>query len=169
VSGRVTDTTITDWLVWARNFGEVVAYRVGSGRARRFRVRVTPGITRNGAPLRPKGGLLDFFGHTEEDVVPAELMLTAREALVFAYGCAVGRAAALADGEQEEWRVAMEEAWTPEARAAFHNRREAAREADVEERDREVAEQEERRQQRIAEHRRRKAAAARVLDEGGSS
>jgi hypothetical protein len=63
----------------------------------------------------------------------------------------------------------MEEAWTPEARAAFHNRREAAREADVEERDREVAEQEERRQQRIAEHRRRKAAAARVLDEGGSS
>src|SRR4051812_23991071 len=100
MSKRVTDSMVGDWLIWARNFGEIVAYNDGrgpykyarKGESRRFRIRLTPGVTRDGTPFRPKEGILDIFGHGPENVVPSELMLTAREALVFGMGCAAGRA-----------------------------------------------------------------------------
>lgn len=157
---RVTDEMVRGWLAWARNYEEVIAYRVGSGAGRRFRVRVTPGVTRDGAPYRPKQGMLDILGHNAEDVVPAELMLTARETLVFAMGCATGRASALAGAKR--WH---EEDWTPEEQAAFAGRREDVREADREELEREAAEREEARQQRMAAHRRRRDG-ARALSGG---
>src|SRR4051794_28337323 len=102
MSTRVTDDMVSHWLIWARNFREIVNYSTGGrydierrrGTARRFRIRLTPGITANGGPFRAKEGIVDILGHDANDVVPHELMLTAREALIFGYGCAVGRAAA---------------------------------------------------------------------------
>lgn len=169
---RVTDAMVEHWLVWARNFGEVVAYSTGRGPyvrrsgPRRFRIRLTPGITANGDPFRPKQGILDILGHTEEDVVPAELMLTAREALVFGMGCAAGRAAALM-GREAEWQRDREAAWTPAEREAFAARREQAREANRADLDRERDEWDAERQRRVDAHRRRKAGGPQAL-EGGS-
>lgn len=153
---RVTDVMVSDWLVWARNFGEVVAYRVGRGGARRVRVRVPPGVTCDGAPFRPKQGVFDFVGHAPDDVVPSELMLTAREAIVFGMGCAVGRAAAFV-GAEHEWQRERAEEWTPEVREEFVRWREDVREADRLDLEREAVEREAERQRRMAEHRRRKA------------
>lgn len=155
---RVTDDMVRTWLAWARNFGEVVAWRVGSGSGRRFRVRLPAGITKDGAPFRPREGFLDITGHDGADVVPAELMLTAREALIFGMGCAVGRTAALA-GECPAWRA---EDWTPAERAAFVERREEARAADRADLEREALEREEARLRRAEAFRRRR-------EQGGSS
>lgn len=159
---RVTDDMVRHWLDWARNFGEVVAYRVGSGSARRFRVRVPPGITNDGSPFRLRQGLFDITGHDENDVVPAELMLTAREALVFGMGCAVGRTAALMEAEKD-WQRARQEEWSPELRTEFARLRQEARDANRAELDQEAAEHEEERQRRIAEYRRRKEAETNAL------
>jgi hypothetical protein len=159
---RVTDEMVEKWLVWARNFGEVVAYRVGSGQARRFRVRLPAGITRDGAPCRPRQGMLDILGHETGDVVPTELMLTAREALVFAYGCAAGRAARLA-GDCPMWF----EPWSPEAREQFEANRQEVVEANLADLEREAAAREAARLRRMAEHRRRREGTAQIT-EGGS-
>lgn len=161
---RVTDSMVSDWLIWARNFGEVAAYKVGKGsNRRRVRVRLTPGITRNGRPFRPREGLFDLLGHEIADVVPAELMLTAREALVFGYGCAVGRAAALA-GVGPEWR---EDGWSVEDRRVFEERLKDARRADREEFEAELREHEEERQRRVAEYRRRREEQAQIEETSG--
>lgn len=149
---RVTDEMVRSWFAWAQNFGEVVGCRIGDGAGRRFRVRLPAGVTRNGAPFRPRVGMLDITGHSEDDVVPAELLFTAREALAFAYGCAAARAAALGGGPPE-WAVAE---WTSEARETFDRRRELACEEDQAERLREMAEREAERQRRIADYRRRR-------------
>lgn len=148
---RVTDEMVRSWLVWARNFEEVVAYRIGKGDRRRFRVRVPPGVTKNGHPFREKGGMLDIMGHAVEDVVPTELMFTAREALAFGMGCAAGRAAALA-GSDREWLPE----WPQEDRAAFVHCREEARAADAADVERERAERVAERERRGAEYRRRR-------------
>lgn len=148
---RVTDETVRTWLTWARNFEEVVAYRIGTGKARRFRVRVPPGVTCNGHPFREKQGMLDITGHAPEDVVPPELMFTAREALAFAMGCATARAAAFA-GSERTWLPE----WPEEDRAVFVRCREEAREANAAELAAESAEFEADRQRRVAEYRRRK-------------
>lgn len=155
---RVTDEMIRHWLIWARNFEEIVAYHVGSGKARRFRVRLTPGVTCDGTPFRLREGILDITGHDDKDVVPHELMFTAREALAFGMGCAVGRTTALVGHDADHgWIHDRENDWTPREREAFAARRQEARvrnEADLE---RERTEHEAERQQRIAEYRRRKA------------
>jgi hypothetical protein len=168
MSNRVTDSMVTDWLIWARNFGEIVAYSTGKGpykyakkgESRRFRIRLTPGVTKDGTPFRPKGGILDIFGHTPEDVVPSEMMLTAREALVFGMGCAAGRAAALS-GVAAESAWQRENWWTPEQQAEFKARREEAREEVIAEQEREHAEWEAERQAGIAAYRARKEVAQR--------
>jgi hypothetical protein len=162
---RVRDDTASDWLVWARNFGEVVAWRIGRGGPRRVRVRVPPGITRDGMPFRPKRAILDFMGHGPDDVVPAEMMLTVREAIVFGMGCAVGRTAALME-PADDWQRDRAEQWTAELRAQFVQRREDAREADRLDGERERAEREAERLRRAAEYRRRKAGTRQI--EGGS-
>lgn len=162
---RVKDTTVSDWLLWARHFGEIISYRVGKGDRRRIRVRVTPGVTRDGSPFRPKEGILDIFGHTADDVVPAELMFTAREALAFGMGCAAGRAAALMERE-EDWQRDREAEWTPAARTEFARRREEARAQDRRDRERGESEREAERLRRVAAYRRRKEAEARALESG---
>lgn len=159
---RVTDDMVRGWLTWARNFEEVVSFRIGKGAARRFKVRVPAGITRDGHPFRPKEGMLDITGHDAGDVVPAELMFTAREAMAFAMGCATGRAAALA-GKRQEWCPA----WSPAERAVFEERRQEARAAHDEEMAAEAAEREAERQRRIADYKRRKAGVQQI-EEGGS-
>jgi hypothetical protein len=161
VSVRVRDALVQPWLTWARNFGEVVAWQTTPGAGRRFRVRVTPGITHDGMPYRPKGGILDLRGHGPEDVVPAELMLTAREALVFGMGCAVGRTAALVG--EHAWQEVRREEWTVAERAEFRRRRDDARREEEAYREREAAEHEAARLRWVEEHRRRRAAGERPM------
>lgn len=168
-SSRVTDDMVRSWLIWARNLGEIVAFNDGRGPyvrrsgPRRWRIRLAPGVTNDGNPPRAKQGIFDLFGHEEKDIVPAELMLTSREALVFGMGCAVGRAATVV-GAEHDWHRERLEAWTPEAREAFARWREEAREADRASLERERAEWEAERQRRMAEYRRRKEAASRVIE-----
>lgn len=159
---RVTDEMVRSWLLWARNFGEIVAYHIGDGNRRRFRVRLPAGITSNGDPFRKREGILDITGHGAGDVVPPELLFTAREALAFGFGCAVGRTAALA-GERPGWC----DGWTPEARAEFALRREAARAEDQAAKDREAAGREAERQRRMEAYRRRKGGGVRQIAGGG--
>lgn len=172
---RVTDRMVEHWLIWARNFGEIVAYNSGrgpykyaKGESRRFRIRLTPGVTSDGSPFRPKQGLLDILGHDADDVVPSELMLTAREALLFGMGCAAGRAAALA-GVDKAWQRTNQEKWTPEVQAAFKALREEAREANKQDFQRDRDEWEAERQRNIAEYRRRREAESRILESGEPS
>jgi hypothetical protein len=166
---------VEHWLLWARHFGEIIGWDNGKGElwstpvkgSRRWRVRLTPGVTADGQPFRAQEGFLDILGHKPEDVVPNELMLTSREALVFGMGCAVGRASARLDPEND-WQRDRIQVWEAGAAELFRRRREEAREANREERDRERAEWEADRQRNIAEHKRKKEAASRVL-EGGES
>lgn len=168
MSNRVTDSMVEHWLIWARNFGEIIGWNNGKGElwsapvkgSRRWRVRLTPGVTADGQPFRAKEGLFDILGHTPEDAVPNELMLTSREALVFGMGCAAGRAAALA-GPENDWQRDRIQVWEAGAAELFRRQRKAAREANREEAERERAEWEADRQRRVAEYKARKEAEAR--------
>lgn len=162
---RVTDRVVEHWLIWARNFGEIIGWNNGKGELwsppvkgpRRWRVRLTPGVTADGQPFRAKEGLLDILGHSPGDVVPSELMLTSREALVFGMGCAVGRAAARI-GPENDWQRDRIQVWEAGATELFRRRREVAREANREEFERERAEWEADRQRRMAERKARREA-----------
>lgn len=99
MSGRVIEETLRHWFAWARNYEEIEEFKSVAPRGRRWRVRVRPGITADGHPLTT--GLM---GHRAETVVPEEFVLTSREAMAFAYGCAVGGAArARSEWTQEDW------------------------------------------------------------------
>lgn len=168
---RVTDAMVEHWLIWARNFGEIISYNSGRGpyryvrgQSRRFRVRVTPGITANGAPFRLKEGIFDILGHASEDVVPSELMLTAREALVFGMGCAVGRAAALVP--EGDWQRGREQEWTPALRDAFRQLREEARRSHQADLDREAEERRAERERRREAAQRQRQLEQKMTDDG---
>lgn len=98
---RVTDDDVLRWLAWARNYGEIESFRRVAKRGRKWLILMPldEHRTRDGDHLR--GGLM---GHREEDVVPREMVLTSREALVFAYGCAAGGwMRSRLDWTQEDW------------------------------------------------------------------
>jgi hypothetical protein len=99
---RVTDDLVRAWLQWARNFEEIESWEQIAARGRKWLVKVPPGI-RKGRQDLPLHLWFD-----REGVVPTELVLSSREALLFALGCAVGGARERATWTQEDWEARAE-------------------------------------------------------------
>jgi len=102
VAMRVTDNLVRTWLGWARNFDEIESWKKIAPRGKKWFIKVPLGIRRGrqDVPLSP------WFDR--DGVVPAELVLTSREALLFALGCAVGGARERATWTQEDWEARAE-------------------------------------------------------------
>lgn len=94
---RVTDEMVDDFLAWARNFEEIISYRKITKSGRKWLIKIRPGVfaaSHMTLFLRP------------DNVVPEELVLTSREALVFGYGIAVaGECRSRHDWTQEDWEA----------------------------------------------------------------
>lgn len=149
MSGRVRDDTIRSFLTWARNYEEIAWFeRVDDVGPRCWRIVLMPGepIFSHPNPIWP--GLAE-----QDEIVPAEMMLTAREALVFGYGLAVGGMSK----DRREWTAEDHEAAGERIRA----RVEPVWRARAEQSERE-------RQERIKAYKERKARerGERSLDEG---
>lgn len=84
---RVTDDTVRSFLVWARNYGEITSFEKLPGGGRCWKITLPAGLWAHAAD----GPLLGMRDPERE--VPTEFVLTAREALAFGYGVAVGGAA----------------------------------------------------------------------------
>lgn len=84
---RVTDDTVRSFLVWARNYGEITSFEKLPGGGRCWKITLPAGLGAHGAD----GPLLGMRDPERE--VPTEFVFTAREALAFGYGVAVGGAA----------------------------------------------------------------------------
>lgn len=92
---RATDEMARSALTWARNYEEIESFEMIASAGRKWRVRL------RGAVLVGSG--LWLTGRPQE-AVPDELILTNREALAFAYGCAVGGSAhGRAEFAHERW------------------------------------------------------------------
>jgi hypothetical protein len=83
MSARVSEDAVRSALTWARNYGEIESYEVVAKSGRRWKI-VLSGPT-------PVSGSTDGITLLS-GVVPGEIVLTSREALAFAYGCAVAGA-----------------------------------------------------------------------------
>jgi hypothetical protein len=83
---RVTDENVREWLVWARNYGEIESFEIAiaSKSGRKWLIRLPPGITVTASNSEP--------GILERRIVPNELMMTNREALAFGMGLAIAGA-----------------------------------------------------------------------------
>lgn len=95
---RVSDDTVVSYLNWARNYGEIQSFSQIAKRGRKWLVIMPEGVT-----FTKDGG--DVGVLTGQDgIVPDELVLTSREALVFGYGLAVA-------GARVPRRVTAERRW----------------------------------------------------------
>lgn len=100
MAARVTDEMVRGFLVWARNYGEVESFEKVATRGRCWKI-VLPGVRRAHGKSAP---LLGIMEDRPDRLVPTEMVLTTREALVFGYGVAVGGAAERrSDFAAREW------------------------------------------------------------------
>lgn len=98
MSARVSEDEVRSALTWARNYGEIESYSVVAPSGRRWKI-VLAATPVSGA----RDGITLLSG-----VVPGEMVLTSREALAFAYGCAVAGAK-----ERRAEFAAREWGWDP--------------------------------------------------------
>jgi hypothetical protein len=94
---RVTDDAVDHWLVWARNYGEIESYKKIAERGRKWLVKMPEGVTITASGME--------LGFLERNLVPDEIVLTNREALVFGMGLAAGgsRPTPRAEFAAKEW------------------------------------------------------------------
>lgn len=102
---RVTDEMVRSWLVWGRNYGEIVSFEIVSDRGRKWRITL-PAVVLTASGMQP--------GFIERDLVPTELMFTSREALAFG----MGLAAAGARPETRHAKATRDWAWEEQANQA---------------------------------------------------
>jgi hypothetical protein len=88
---------VRNWLVWGCNYGEIESFKMVAESGRKWLVKMPEGVTITGSGMAP--------GWLEDRIVPNELVLTNREALVFAMGLAVGgsRPTTRAEFAAKEW------------------------------------------------------------------
>lgn len=99
---RVTDDMVQSFLTWGRNYGEIESFaKIDPGRGRCWKIVLPEDRWAHGIQRTPSILTLD-----STRAVPTEIVLTAREALVFGYGLAVGGAA-----ERREDFAAREWQW----------------------------------------------------------
>lgn len=91
---RVTDEMVRSALAWARNYEEISEFELVAKAGRKWRVKLA-------RPILVGSG---FIVGRPQDAVPPELVFTSREALAFAYGCAVaGHRHGRAEYAKERW------------------------------------------------------------------
>jgi hypothetical protein len=93
---RATDEMVRSALTWARSYEEIGSFGLIAPAGRKWRVGLASSVVVGSGlwpgPDRP------------QDMVPDELVLTNREALAFAYGCAVaGARHGRAEFAREKW------------------------------------------------------------------
>lgn len=108
MSARVSEDAVRSALTWARNYGEIESYSVVAPSGRRWKVVLAP---------TPVSGATDGITLLS-GVVPGEMVLTSREALAFAYGCAVAGAK-----ERRAEFAAREWGWGPPEGGVMNERR----------------------------------------------
>jgi hypothetical protein len=101
---RVTDGMVRDYLVWARNYGEIESFEKIAPGGRCWKITLPAVCRAHGGDGPLLGGMWEDRPHK---VVPREFVLTAREALAFGYGVAVGGAS-----ERRRDFAAREWQWT---------------------------------------------------------
>lgn len=96
---RVSDYTVERYLTWARNYGEIESYKRLATAGRKWLIRLPAGTT-----TTIHGSDVDLLTGAD-GIVPDELALTSREALVFGYGLAVagGRSETRRSFAAREW------------------------------------------------------------------
>lgn len=102
---RITHEMITGFLVWARNYEEIISWEDLGSKAgsKRWKIVVQPGITATGDDIEDDP-FFSILGPNIDRIVPHELVLTSREALVFGYGLAVaGLCRSRKEWTHEEW------------------------------------------------------------------
>ena len=100
---RITDETVRSALLWARNYKAITQFKKVAPRGRKWLIQLP-------APRVVGSGLFfNILGIRPEDVVPQEIVLTSREALAFAYGCAAGGIHDRAEFARENWGWGAEE------------------------------------------------------------
>ena len=93
---RVTDDMVQSWLTWARNFGEIEHFERVADKGAKWLVVLPSGIKKTRYDI--SSSFLD-----RDSYVPTELVLSSREALIFALGCATGGAKERARWTQADW------------------------------------------------------------------
>lgn len=147
---RVTDDQVSHMLTWARNFGDLDFKRIGKS-GRKWLVTFTFDgeiSTEHMGRVADARAFAQFLGPRLADIVPHELALTNREAMLLCYGLAVG-------GWRENPRAEYRAAWN---RGEKHPVEAARQAANKERLAREWAEQD---AQRDPERERRAAATQR--------
>lgn len=95
---RVTDAMVEGFLLWARNYREIESFEKIEGGGRCWKITLR-------APVWAFGDEPMAVLSQPERMVPDEFVLTAREALAFGYGVAVGGASERrADFAAREWQ-----------------------------------------------------------------
>jgi hypothetical protein len=96
---RVTDEIVRGFLTWAKNYGEIESYERIASAGRKWRITLPTIATASGAPAD------DLTNYGSARVVPAEFVMTSREAVAFGYGLAVagGRVETRATFAARKW------------------------------------------------------------------
>lgn len=106
MASRATDELVRRWLTWARNYEEIIDFQKIAPRGRCWKITIREGVPRTGS--KPLSAISPLFA-SDDDYVPTELMLTAREAIVFGMACAT--AGACMDRRawtQDDWEAQSE-------------------------------------------------------------
>lgn len=100
MSARVTDDMVRDFLIWAKNYGEIASYQKIADSGRKWKI-VLPEVV-EASNFHNALSIINIV--TPERLVPVEIVLTSREALVFGYGLAVaGARGSRAAFAKEHW------------------------------------------------------------------
>lgn len=95
---RVTDEMVRGFLIWGRNYGEIENFALIAQSGRKWRITLPAIATASGAPSD------DLTNYSGSRIVPAEFVMTSREAFAFGYGLAVaGPREPRADFAAREW------------------------------------------------------------------
>lgn len=116
---RITDEQVIHSLTWARNYGDVESWKRIAKSGPKWLVRFSfpePMTFDYHGPMSPFESNTNFLmAPRPEDIIPREMVLTNREALLVCYGLAIG-------GERPEARSVYRKYWSQGKKHPLENR-----------------------------------------------